>query len=145
MYARIRYRDGRESNVSLRDLARCPNENDKMVNYRGGLVPSGGSMTDPIETNTPKVMEGNRNQSVDREQDKANDSEINEAHNIEPETINDDELVNSNSTSENVQHLIPPSISRTTSEDSSGNQVTPRRSNRVNKGVPPSTFGDWIE
>ena len=28
MYARVRYPDGRETNVSLRDLARCPNDRD---------------------------------------------------------------------------------------------------------------------
>ena len=28
MYARIRYPDGRETNVSLKDLARCPNDRD---------------------------------------------------------------------------------------------------------------------
>ena len=50
MYARIRYPDGKESNVSLRDLARCPIDDEE-----GSSRPSMKIKENPILSITKKL------------------------------------------------------------------------------------------
>ena len=92
MYARIRYRDGRESNVSLRDLARCPNENGGMVSDRSGFVPSGGSRAEPSIPTTPEIIEENPDQEGNGVQGQGAVSNS-DVPNVEPDIVDNNECL----------------------------------------------------
>ena len=133
----------------MRDLARCPKENGLTINDRSGFVPSEGPAVECNEPTTTETTEGKPDESYDKDEEGSNDANQGDINsNVDPGMVEDFECTNNNSIPDSVQHLNNGSISRKTSDGfrvESRNDVAPRRSNRGNKGVPPSTFGDWIE
>ena len=114
MYAKIRYPDGRESNVSLKDLARCPTATDESHEMAG------------------EDSNGNRD---DEELGRAAD----EDHGIAPEDGSEDLTGDGREIG-----IAPEDMSEDLNGDGRGNGVVaeiPRYPARRNKGIPPSRYG----
>ena len=121
MYARIRYPDGRESNVSLKDLARCPNIPDYPE-----LMLDEEETTRPGDE-SPKSLDDSKN--------------LEDGENVCHKDITESGETVSDSPIE--QELEEFSVWPSHGESS---QVpAPRRSDRVNKGVPPARYGDLVQ
>jgi transposase InsO family protein len=115
MYARIRYPDGRESNVSLRDIARCPQDGQNRVEE---------TYNDSFSIENDSL--------VDYTGDEKEESE--EVEHVRMRERVHSELVDPATTSSREdESKIRPSTE--------SNEL--RRSSRRNKGVPPERFGDF--
>ena len=137
-YARIRYPDGRESNISLRDLARCPREedvqevNDEDVN---------GQTDKSVVGVEPNRVSNTGNRNSDRENDPSvGDDKFdripdNSFENVDPES--ERTLNSSHESSERI-------LNNTSGNDQRTRVAVPRRSIRSNKGVPPDRFGGSV-
>ena len=147
MYARVRFPEGREANVSLRDLAPCPN-NDDLPNEgitrdvdttHTGLDKTRGEGTHgeinpekdttPCESSAVPVLEVRREHKQGGGGDK-HCGDINA-----PETDPTPSVKNSavGSTPGPVFEAEPQTSHHT---------ITPRQSSRSNRGVPPNRFGE---
>jgi hypothetical protein len=129
MYARIRYPDGRESNVSLRDLARCPLDSN---NERAAVG----------EDNSSSSKEDNREacSSPIAAEGYGNDRRETEGINEEPSGDQDD--THNYESMGRANEIEVASSSRKMDEGGIG--VEPRRSSRFNKGVPSSKFDEFL-
>ena len=114
VYARVRYSDGRESNVSLRDIARCPRDEDLT-----------GDNRDYEQSDLPKS-----NDVVDREP-------VNQEDKV---SLTDIEPAIADNVNENDGNVITPDRGETSCDQRSVISE-PRRSSRKNKGIPPERFG----
>ena len=146
MYARVRFPEGREANVSLRDLAPCPN-NDDLPNEgitrdvdttHKGLDKTRGEGThgeiNPEKDTTPCESSAVPVLEVRREH-KQGGGVINTADINAPETDPTPSIKNSavGSTPGPVFEAEPQTSHHT---------ITPRQSSRSNRGVPPNRFGE---
>ena len=123
MYARIKYPDGRESNVSLRDLARCPRSTG--------------------ETADDESVERERNFEIPLKSVDARDgvqSEQTEARGgVQSEQTEVRDLTENSS-----DHIVDGNNDLTVNEPTIDN-LEPRRSMRSNRGVPPDRYGGFVE
>ena len=129
MYARIRYPDGKESNVSLRDLARCPVDDEEGLESPFNENQGKPDIVDNEEARTepnaiyPRASESNNEQ---QSPGNATNDDVRRETNEENEEPNcDTELLVHNRSSPRV--------------------VTPRISSRCNKGNPAQRFGEWVK
>ncbi len=125
MYARIRYRDGRETNVSLRDLARYPREAEAQKDF----VHEQGVRKELIEGREVACDEG---RDVVAEDVIRSDDGIEEEGGREVQKDDDGRLLEGDET-----------IDKGESEKGGDRDVFANRrvSTRINKGVPPERFG----
>ena len=110
MYARVRYADGRESNVSLKDLAKCPTGHESDMRYY------------PEE----ELVQLTNAEGAGASGNVDEGSHVRDTM-PEPYDIAVDQMVDHHDYSESVA-----------GEEDEG---SPRRSQRVNKGVPPVRYG----
>ena len=134
MYARIRYPDGKESNVSLRDLARCPVDDEEGLESPFNENQGKPDIVDNEEARTepnaiyPRASESNNEQQSPG--DAPNDDVRREANDENEEPNCDTEpLVHNRSSPTNELPRV----------------VTPRISSRCTKGNPAERFGEWLE
>ena len=118
-YARIKFPNGRESNVSLRDIARCPRDDedrdgDDLVTKQ--TARDGDSVVDGVDHEASDNL--SKNHVVLRQPD-SNDQDGDETEEYVPNEL---EL----------------------SESRSSPRAGFRRSMRINKGVPPDRFGNYV-
>ena len=132
MYARVRYPEGRESNVSLRDLAPCPSSdaNDDMPTVP---IPAEGNES-PVGTrelinpgSTEMVLE-----AVPRGEDRTH-GRINPVSPVPDVTVAENNRGDMNPGS--IERVIEPQNSHDT------NTRRQRQSSRINRGVPPPRYG----
>ena len=126
MYARIRYSDGRESNVSLKDLARCPSLSDSSevrINHEEER-----SSRDDFPRSVVDIQIGEHPNDINVYQE---------------DTVEGDEQGGDPPFDHELDELSIPSSHNEGSE--MGQLTTPRRSERLNKGVPPARYGDLAQ
>ena len=106
MYACIKYPDGRISNVSLKDLARFPSEEEPFrseYSLKPNNVEQTSESVEPSESH--EMLKSNESSRLDENTDNCNESNADGGGRVD--------------------------------EDIPG----PRRSSRLNKGIPPSRYG----
>jgi hypothetical protein len=163
MYAKIRYLDGRESNVSLKDLARYPVARTNTFNESNIESPYHEDSTNifneghieplyPWDT-TNTFKEGHivpsHAEVAQREADLLQNSrDNNQEGNIERFNLSDncDNSVNKtndivlNDNEESYESSVPSATYVNSSN--SHNLDTARRSSRITKGAPPTRYGE---
>ena len=124
-YAHIRYQNGREATVSLRDLAPCPQEPlDNSTTEGSQKINSEVPINEPNTTVSPDYAD------IDLPLSKA---PINEPNSI----VSPD-----NAYIDLPSSLSNPAVTPSNKHDNSNFETAPRRSNRINLGVPPLRYGD---
>ena len=128
MYARVRYSDGRESNVSLRDLAKRPNVEsiDQRSSSGGSGIPTNSEFLEETERNDGDAAEALLGQGVEVEE---------VGSEPQPEAID--------GLSQNSLVDVSTSGKDDIPDDVRNDCHEPRRSSRQNRGVPPLKFGEW--
>ena len=136
MYARIKYPDGRESNVSLRDLSRCPHE---VIRTRSTPMPPRFQTQEEVmmEQTNPSDKEAGLNQSVNADENMVEEMRA-QQHGVGEDQQEESQLFSDMgvdvSGNENPSSTAPPESRR-----------EPRRSMRLNRGVPPLRYGEAVE
>ena len=135
MYARVRYPDGKESNVSLRDLARCPDDND-----RGRVSPENVARKEWVSQQAPSP----------NSDDVVTDRPSNEEGPLK-NGRNNLNLEHERSTLEEVEQgqesVDIPNVMSNHANEISGieNDLGElRRSQRGTRGVPPQRYSDYV-
>ena len=131
MYARIRYPDGKESNVSLRDLARCPDDSER--SFRSSLNFNKGrpsSTEGEMVQNEPNVAHEPESFT---EQPKLGDASDDNGHDEANNESEDNDFV----TDTHVNGRLNPTRDVP-------NVVVPRTSSRCTKGNPAERLGEWV-
>ena len=130
MYARIKYADGRESNVALRDLAACPN--DVTIDHNQRVPVSAGPTMPNVFNKSHLELEDDR--AVVGEENALTPGD--EKGESEPYAMESERTYPTNDTTPENQMSFPASPEYSVVENNE-----PRRSSRQNKGVPPLKFG----
>ena len=130
MYAKIRYLDGRESNVSLKDLARYPGDRTNTFN-EGNIEPLEEFSHGEIAHSESDLLQNSQDNNNNQE---GNIESFNLSDNCDDFVDETDEIV-LNDNEKSYENFIPSTTY--VNRSNSPNIDTSQRSSRINKGAPP--------